>query len=139
MAEFQTKSGATVVITIASWEDAKRLKAAIEREAAKAGIKLDMEAEAELLLSALLLIDSSDAVDAAMWPCLARCLHNGQKITPKTFDTAAARADYYEIMQACMTENFAPLFESLLSVLPPGLLAAIKGEQKSPSDSPASA
>ena len=36
------------------------------------------------------------------------------------------REDYYEIVKACLFENFRPLVESLFSLLPEGLLKAVK-------------
>lgn len=130
MTEFFTKSGAKVVIALAPWVDAKKLKAAIERQAAAAGVKFDKNADASCFISAILCVDSSEEVDAALYPCLSRCTRNGQKITMQTFDDADARQDYYEIVKACLTENFRPLVESLLSLLPEGLLKAMKNEGK---------
>jgi threonine aldolase len=105
MAELTVPSGAVVVINPASWKEAKQLKKAIEREIALTG---------SLSLPAVLLVDSSDAVDAALAPCLARCLYDNEKIIEKTFDDPKARADYYDIVVACVKENLAPLAESLL-------------------------
>ena len=126
MTEFIAKSGAKIVVNIAPWQDAKRLKAAIQRECAKAGLKMDLQADVSTLVSAVLAVDSSDEVDAALYPCLARCTRNGAKITMNTFDDKEGRGDYYEIVMACIDENCRPLVESLLSVLPPGLVAMAK-------------
>ena len=130
MSEFTAKSGAEIVINMAPWLDAKRLKAAIEKEAALAGVKLDdLKADVSVLISTALSVDSSEAVDAALWPCLVRCTRNKEKIVPATFNTEEGRQDYYEILLECLKVNFAPLFESLLSVLPEQMLAALKGKK----------
>lgn len=129
MPEIKTTSGASVVINIAPWEDAKRLKKAIERELANAGIKLNMQSDVSELFSALLRVDSSDDVDAALWPCLARCTRDGSKIIPAMFDTADGRADYYEIVTACIQENLRPLVESLYSKLPASVKAMLQKSQ----------
>jgi len=109
MSEFTAPSGAIVVINPASFEAANELKKAVERELIKCGLS-------DLLMSALV-IDSSDAVEAALWPCLNRCLYNGQKIIKSTFDNVEARKDYHAIAQACGEINIGPFVESLSSVL----------------------
>ena len=130
MVEFVSKSGAEIVINMAPWLDAKRLKAAIEKEAAVAGVKLDdLKADVSVLISTALSVDSSEAVDAALWACLVRCTRNKEKITPATFNTEEGRQDYYEIMLECLKVNFSPLFGSLLSVLPEDLLAAMTAKK----------
>lgn len=107
---FKTQSGVDIVINPAPWKDAKMLKMAIEKAAAAKGIPGDIN-----IVNIILAVDSSEEVDAYLWPCLIRCLRDGQKITESTFDDPAARADYYEIMEACLKENFGPLVESLSS------------------------
>lgn len=126
MVEFVTKTGAKVVTNLAPWEDAKRLKAAVEKEASASGLKIDAKTDASVFVNALLSVDGSESVDAALWPCLIRCTRNSEKITSQTFDTKEGRQDYYEIVKACMTENFGPLVEGLLSVLPAGLMKMMK-------------
>lgn len=107
---FKTASGADVLITPAPWKDAKLLKMAIEKAAAAKGILGDIN-----VVNIILAVDSSFDVDAYLWPCLIRCTRNGQKITEETFDDVGARADYYEIVEACLKENFSPLAASLSS------------------------
>ena len=118
MSEFTTKSGAAVVVTIAPWQNAKTLKQAIQSEAAAAGIKINLDADVSTFVSAILKVDSSPVVDAALWPCLARCTYNGAKITEALFDSAESRADYYEVVIACVKENLGPLVNGLFSALP---------------------
>jgi hypothetical protein len=113
--EFFAPSGAVVVINPAPWQDAKRLKNALEKEIAlDASFSLSLDAD---LIATILRVDSSEAVDAALWPCLGRCLRGKEKIAPAVFDDVAARADYYQIVKACIEENLRPLVESLSSVL----------------------
>lgn len=123
MKEFTAPSGAKIVINLAPWKEAKLLKAAAQKAAAaKSSINLEAGADASSLISAILLIDSSPEVDAALWPCLARCTRNGEKIVESAFDDGEARKDYYNIVISCMEENFGPLAESALSRLPEGFL-----------------
>lgn len=126
MVEFIAKSGKKVVVNTAPWVDAKNLKAAIEKEASKAGFKFDMQADISSLLSMALSVDSSPDVETALYSCLARCTRDNNKITMQTFDAKEAREDYYEIVKSCLMENFAPLVVSLLSVLPANILTAAK-------------
>lgn len=105
--EFIAPSGAKVVINSAPWRDAKQLKKAIEREIMVGGLNIPT----------ILMVDSSDAVDAALWPCLARCLRNDQKIVEMTFDDLEARIDYYDIALECIKVNLGPLAERLRSKL----------------------
>lgn len=101
-------SGADVEINTAPWKDAKALKRTIEREIALSG---------GISLPTVLLVDSSEMVDAALWPCLVRCTYNKEKITESTFDKPEARGDYYDIVQECVKVNLGPLVQSLLSKL----------------------
>lgn len=108
MTDITLASGVRATINPAPWKDAKALKKAIERELALAG---------GLTTSTVLMVDSSEAVDAALWPCLARCLYDGEKITEQLFDKLKPREDYYDVVVACVKENLGPLAVSLLSKL----------------------
>lgn len=109
MSEFTAPSGAKVVINAASWEEANKLKKAIERALALS--------PSLHVMQMVFLVDSSDEVEKAMWGCLVRCLRNDQKIVPETFNPVEARADYYEIVAECLKENLSPLVVSLRSKL----------------------
>lgn len=123
--EFNAPSGAPVVINAASFEEALNLKDAMEREAA--------DSLSRGFLGMTLLVDSSPVVRAALWPCLARCLHNGQKITKETFNKREIRGDYYDIVEACIKENLGPLGESLrLKLLAYGIIQPQAPTEKNP-------
>jgi hypothetical protein len=116
MLKFIAPSGAEVQINVAPWKDAKNLKKTIEREVGSVeGLSLD--SDPGIFMAAMLKVDSSDMVDAALWPCLVRCTYNNEKITESTFDKPEARRDYYDIVSACVKENLRPLVESLFSQL----------------------
>lgn len=133
MVEFTASSGAKIVINEAPWPDAKRLKMAVQSELAHAGVSLSLDEDVGQLLSAFLKVDSSKAVDDALWPCLARCTRNGHKITEALMDDdTTARKDYYDIVVACAKENLFPLYESLYLKLN-GFLKAKKTDAKNPS------
>lgn len=126
--KFTAPSGAEVIINVADWPDAKKLKKAIQRELADSGINLDLNADASFLISALMRVDASDAVEAALAPCLARCLRNGEQIKDIIFNDPEARKDYYDIVYKCAEANIRPLLQSLLSVLKPALESMAKSE-----------
>jgi hypothetical protein len=122
MVEITGPSGAKIVINPAPWKDAKELKKAVERTLGARGF--DFKKGIGEGISLFLQADGSDEVEEALWPCLARCLRDKEKITVETFDDVAARRDYYEIVLECIKVNFGPLAESLASKLPFGLLGA---------------
>lgn len=124
--EFTSSSGSKIVIDSAPWKDAKALKKAMQKEAAASGEALKLDADVGTLLSLFLKVDGSDAVDAALWPCLIRCTRNGEKITEQTFDDPEARKDYYEIVLECAKVNLGPLAENLASKFSAALALAQK-------------
>lgn len=102
MKEFTSSSGAKVVINSASFKDANNLKINILRDEGAGGYSVNI-------------VDTSPAVLAALWPCLAQCLYNDAKVTPETFEAEGAREDYYEVLNACVTENLRPFMKGLNS------------------------
>ena len=56
---------------------------------------------------------SSDLISAALWPCMARSLYNGQKILQATFEDEAAREDFLIVQGAVLEFNLRPFFKSL--------------------------
>ena len=107
MTEIKTPTGATVVINPASFKEANTLKIAVLREDGTGKFNINT-------------IDTSDAVLAAIWPCLARCTYNANKITPDTFEKPETREDYYSVINACVVENLRPFMKGLISVSPLG-------------------
>lgn len=134
--EITAKSGAKIVINPAPWKDAKNLKKAIEAEAARSSLPENFGTnDLSAVFNIVLKVDSSDAVDAALWPCLIRCTRNDIKIEEKTFDDTEARKDYYEIITACVKENFGPFVGDLFFLLAalgmkPEMPAKPAGDQK---------
>lgn len=122
MVEFTATSGAKVKINIADFEDAQNLKFAIQKALKAEGFEMkdmgdilssDMWPIAKLAMA----VDCSKEVNDALWPCLARCSRNGDKITKLTFEPVDARQDYYEIIVSCIKENVGPLFVGVSAVL----------------------
>ena len=115
MVEFTATSGAKVKIDIASFEDAQNLKFAIQRALKAEGFEMKdftdiMSSDMWPIAKLALAVDCSKEVNDALWPCLARCSRNLDKITKQTFEDVDARQDYYEIAVYCIKENIGPLF-----------------------------
>ena len=69
------------------------------------------------LKNAFIELDTSDEIYGIIWKCLSRCTYNGERIDIKTFEKDENRADFYEVVYACIIENIRPFLKSLISVL----------------------
>lgn len=133
MAEITTQSGVKVKLNPADFEDAMDLQSAILKEASKAdfsleGVDLKSDIDFSGLIKAGMAVAASKEVREILFKCLARCTYDGQKITKATFEDAAARKDYYEVVIACLKENLLPFFEGLISQLSPFVGTAKQAE-----------
>lgn len=122
--DFTSTTGAKVKVNAAPFVDAMALKNAITKELADSGISFgtkgisaDMDLDVGAMLSHVMRLDSSPAVNAALFSCLQRCTYNGIKVTEATFEDPATREDYYEVVFACLKENITPFFKGLVSKL----------------------
>lgn len=134
MIEFTATSGAKVKINVADFEDAQNLKFAIQKALKNENVELSslndlMSSDAWPIAKIIMAVDSSKDVNEAIWPCLARCSRNGDKITKMTFEPVDARKDYYEIVVACVKENILPLFEGVFA-LSKSLFSKPQGESQ---------
>lgn len=114
MVEMVTKNGAAVVINVAPFRDAMALKNIIGKELVATGGRIDLRSD---VTAVMLTIDSSEAVYKALFVCLSRCTYNSQKIIEATFESEAAREDYYEVVVECLKANLSPFLKGLLSKL----------------------
>lgn len=62
-------------------------------------------------------LDTSSDIYAIIWKCLSRCLYDSEKVTKDTFEKEEHRADFYEVVYACIAENIRPFLKNLLSAL----------------------
>ena len=118
MPEITVTSGAKVAINVGEFEDSIRLKMVVQKQLIKNNSDLsaiDLESDITKLIGLFLAVDASPEVYAALWPCLARCTYNSERITKATFESVTARKDYYDIVVECLKVNIGPFFESLLS------------------------
>ena len=56
---------------------------------------------------------SSDALEAALFQCMERCLLDGQKITRQTFEPEDMRQDFFPVAWEVIAFNVAPFAKSL--------------------------
>ena len=119
MTNITTKSGAEIVIRPASFKNAMALKNAVMKELSSDGVDFNMDFNGVADIVPLFAkVDSSEAVQSALFACLATCSYNKAKINLELFDDhESARSDYYEIIIACAKENLSPFFKNLLSGL----------------------
>lgn len=136
--QFQTASGARVIINMADFEDAMNLHDSVLMEAS--ALKLDVDFSflksfesikdvdvTEILpvllkdvAPALMRLAASKTVKDNLFACLTRSTYQAgggrvaEKITRTTFNDAGARGDYYEIVLACLKVNLSPFFAPLL-------------------------
>lgn len=116
------KSGAVLAVQIAPFEVANKLVKAVARELTV--VSFDMELgnvdlsnlqpkDLNTLKNAAFQLLQSDAVEACVFGCMARCLYEGQKITKDTFEKPEARADYLPVAWEVMKANLSPFFKNL--------------------------
>ena len=114
------KSGATLELQLASFAEAMRLFKTIANELKAVDIELDGLSLEKIkgtningIKNAVLQLIGSDAIETAVAKCMVRCLYNGQKIGPQTFETIEARADYLPVSWEVVKFNMAPFFANL--------------------------
>lgn len=138
MSEFTSTSGAQVKINPADFMDAIELQSAIADRISMSPIKMsfksgvaieeqDIDAAEFVKLAAGVIADKS--VRDALFKCLGKCTHNGQRITPSTFNDITARQDFYEVAIACVKENIGHFIAPLLSKFFPALAVMLERKQ----------
>jgi hypothetical protein len=129
MKELTGNNGAKIKIGVAPFKDSMALKNAIFAEFTKGGLDingilggkgvgdfLSMDAQdldINKIVLPILQIDSSDAVSNALFRCMARCTYNSGVINEDTFETEAARGDYYLVAFEVLKANLAPFFSGV--------------------------
>lgn len=141
MLDFKTENtGNRVVINTAPFRDVVALKNELLKEFIKypLGLKLkdlygqskgqikdifnkelDFTEVFDFIKNVLISSDTSDVLNDKIFNCLKYCTYNtAYKIDKNLFDDVKeARADYYEIIFACIKENLRPFMKSLVSEL----------------------
>lgn len=129
------QNGAVLEGSMGSWDEGMALYKAVAREID--GIKLDFGGDLKGLFegnmtqetvdtvkSAVARLTASDAIQGALWACMARCTYNKQKVTKDLFEDEKIREDYLPVAKEVMVFNLGPFSRGLASMFP-DLLAAI--------------
>lgn len=114
------KSGAILEIQLSPFAEAMRLFKTIANELKAVDIHLDgltidkiKGTDINGLKNGILQLLGSDALEAAVRTCQARCLYNGEKINGQTFEKPEARQDYLPVAWEVVKFNMAPFFAGL--------------------------
>lgn len=103
-------SGAEIDITLAPFLIGHRLFKAVASELKS----LDLNEDSVQKMSMLLV--SSETIEEALWPCLARGTYNGVKITPELFENMNVRSDFLEVIKEVLAYNLAPFSKGIGSL-----------------------
>ena len=121
----KTENNAELVINEAEFEQVMELKKAIQENLKSTNVSLDsLEGEdvtsaLQKMIDLLLVIDTSERTERAIFECLEYCTYNNAKINKQLFnDLPEARSDYYEIIRGCIEVNLRPFMKSLSSQFP---------------------
>jgi hypothetical protein len=122
--EKELPSGRTLVVSIAPFPAASKLRKIIAAELLKVEInvgKLDLNLDIKnldpralnTLKNVVCLLLSSDAVEAGFFECAARCTIDGAAIKRDSFDHEQSRQDFIPCAWEVIRANLAPFFASL--------------------------
>jgi hypothetical protein len=120
-----TENKGELVLNEAPFKEVLELKKAIQENLKSTGLSLDsLEGEdvssaLQNMIDLLLVLDTSERTERAIFECLVHCTYNNAKINEQLFnDLPEARADYYEIIRGCIEVNLRPFMKSLSSQFP---------------------
>jgi len=137
MREVVFDNGHVLTVNVAPFSDAKLLFEAVAAELK--GIPFSAGTDVLSLFKDLFCTGfSSRLVDAAVWPCMARCTYNAgdganAKVTKSTFEPEAARVNYTRVVTEVIKENVGPFVKDLAYLLQQ-TSNAIESYQKSTSE-----
>jgi hypothetical protein len=113
-------SGAVLELKMAPFVSGTKLMKVVSAELKAANIDLakivskDNEKELpNILKDAFFQCISSDALQSAFFECAGRSLHNGEKITPATFESSETRGDYLPTAWEVIKFNLLPFVQGL--------------------------
>jgi len=135
-------SGKELEVSLPSFEDSTRLRQAVMMDLKgiqisfgdmKSGVPFQGQLVTQEMLNTLKNLTASlagsAAIEAALWPCMARGTWDGQKITKDLFENEEAREDFMEIAQEVLWYSLRPFLKGLVSKLKP-LAAGLTSSQK---------
>jgi hypothetical protein len=114
--QYTTDKGIDVVINKAPFGVIGQLKGAIAQGLLDNKINLNEDIDSSAIMAKIILIvESSPAIQKALFACLGRCLYGSKKITMETFEDEDAQAEYYTIIAHCLEENLSVFMRGALS------------------------
>lgn len=136
MREVTFDNGHVLNVNVAPFTEAKNLFEAVASELK--GIPFNSSTDVLSLFKDLFCTGfSSRLVDAALWPCMARCTYNAGdgangKVTRTTFEPETTRINYTRVVTEVIKENVGPFAKDLAYLLEQ-VSSAIGNYQKSSS------
>lgn len=119
MIEKKLPSGATLKITLGSFAESKALYQACLEEMRGLHVDPHEEIDVNLFKNLFCVGLSSKKIEAALVPCMKRCLYNDLKMDDATWEPVEARQDYVMACFEVAKENIAPFAKSLYAELSP--------------------
>ena len=123
MKSINLKSGNTLELQSASFEDAWKLTQAVSQVLATSlpGFKLDTmdtqvlqkDLDVGKLLGIICNLIASPTVYELLWPCFAPCLYNGNKVNKASFQAEEARKDFLPSVVEVLRANVVPFIVGL--------------------------
>lgn len=114
MIEHKLESGKILKITPAPFSDAKAVYQSLLKELKT--LKLDAQADVDVNLykDLFCVALASEELEKAIWKCMERCIYDGHKIIPDTFEDVKAREDYLEVLLVVGKNNVEPFMKALM-------------------------
>ena len=112
MQQVKLPSGSTLSITLGSFDEALHLFQTLSKEVGAVKISAT-DHHVNLFKDLFCSVSSSKDVQAALWPCLSRCLYNKQKVNKDLFEDEKAREDFLDICMEVAKINCAPFTKNL--------------------------
>ena len=100
-------SGSLLVVTPAGFKEAHDLFKVVAKEVSLIDFENDTVGKLDLCLT------SSEAVGAALWPCMNRATYNGLRISPELFENDEARSDFLIVAKEVLVFNLTPFLKGL--------------------------
>jgi len=124
--EFTLKSGAKLVVSLSSFQDAHSLTKALLKSLKGTDVpESPMDMDVKDFFNALISVATSDEVEQHLFKCGERALYNGVKFNRDLFDDKnlgeQAREDFYEISIKIIEVNCRPFFKRTFSMLKPSV------------------
>lgn len=109
--KIQLESGAELTASIASFPEGNRLYKTVAREMQTADLQNGTVQQLSLRFM------TSEEIEQALWPCMARATWKGIKVLPDLFENPEARSDFLKIKEEVMIYNLLPFSKGLGSLL----------------------